>query len=62
MTSQDYEDVRSYTMDDDVLQRLLDEQTELNFMWSISDHWAVGVFMSFVWRWRWCPRSGLLLT
>lgn len=50
MTSDNYEDVRSYTMDDDVLQRLLGEQTELNFMWSTRDHWAVGVFMSFVWR------------
>jgi len=37
-------------MDDDVLERLLGEQTELNFMWSTKDHWAVGVFMSFVWR------------
>lgn len=50
MASENYEDVRSYTMDDDVLEQLLGEQTELNFMWSTKDHWAVGVFMSFVWR------------
>ena len=50
MTREDYEDVRSYSMDKDVLERLLGEQTELNFMWSTRDHWAVGVFMSFVWR------------
>ena len=50
MVSENYEDVRSYTMDDDVLERLLGEQTELNFMWGTKDHWAVGVFMSFVWR------------
>lgn len=50
MASENYEDVRSYTLDDDVLERLLGEQTELNFMWSTKDHWAVGVFMSFVWR------------
>ena len=50
MASENYEDVTSYTMDEDVLQRLLQEQTELNFMWSTKDHWAVGVFMSFVWR------------
>ncbi len=50
MASENYEDVRSYTMDDDVLERLLSEQTELNFMWGTKDHWPVGVFMSFVWR------------
>ena len=50
MSSENYEDVRSYTMDDEVLERLLDEQRELNFMWSTKDHWAVGVFMSYVWR------------
>ena len=50
MASENYEDVRSYTMEDDVLERLLSEQTELNFMWSTKDHWAVGVFMSFVWH------------
>ena len=47
---ENYEDVRSYTLDDDVLERLLDEQTELNFMWGTQDHWPVGVFMSFVWH------------
>ena len=50
MVSENYEDVRSYNLDDDVLERLLDEQTELNFMWGTKDHWPVGVFMSFVWR------------
>ena len=50
MVSENYEDVRSYTMDDDILERLLGEQTELNFMWGTKDHWPVGVFMSFVWR------------
>jgi len=50
MASENYEDVRSYTMEDDVLEQLLNEQTELNFMWSTKDHWAVGVYMSFVWR------------
>jgi nitroimidazol reductase NimA-like FMN-containing flavoprotein (pyridoxamine 5'-phosphate oxidase superfamily) len=50
MVSEDYEDVRSYILDDDVLEQLLDEQTELNFMWGTRDHWPVGVFMSFVWR------------
>ena len=50
MVSENYEDVRSYTMDDNVLERLLSEQTELNFMWGTKDHWPVGVFMSFVWR------------
>lgn len=48
--SEDFEDVRSYNLDDDVLERLLQEQTELNFMWGTKDHWPVGVFMSFVWR------------
>ena len=50
MVSENFEDVRSYSLDDDVLERLLDEQTELNFMWGTKDHWPVGVFMSFVWR------------
>jgi len=50
MASENYEDVRSYNLDDDVLERLLNEQTELNFMWGTRDHWPVGVFMSFVWR------------
>ena len=48
--SEDYEDVRSYNLEEDVLERLLREQTELNFMWGTKDHWPVGVFMSFVWR------------
>lgn len=48
--SENYEDVRSYNLDDDVLERLLAEQTELNFMWGTKDHWPVGVFMSFVWE------------
>ncbi|MDX1735421.1 MAG: pyridoxamine 5'-phosphate oxidase family protein [Halioglobus sp.] len=48
--SENYEDVTSYHLDDDVLEQLLDEQTELNFMWGTKDHWPVGVFMSFVWR------------
>jgi len=50
MSSENYEDVRSYHLDDDVLEQLLDEQTELNFMWGTKDHWPVGVFMSFVWQ------------
>lgn len=50
MSSENYEDVRSYHLDDDVLEQLLDEQTELNFMWGTKDHWPVGVFMSFVWH------------
>ena len=50
MVSENYEDVRSYNLDEDVLEQLLDEQTELNFMWGTKDHWPVGVFMSFVWQ------------
>jgi nitroimidazol reductase NimA-like FMN-containing flavoprotein (pyridoxamine 5'-phosphate oxidase superfamily) len=50
MVSENYEDVRSYNLDDDTLEQLLHEQTELNFMWGTKDHWPVGVFMSFVWR------------
>jgi nitroimidazol reductase NimA-like FMN-containing flavoprotein (pyridoxamine 5'-phosphate oxidase superfamily) len=50
VASENYEDVRSYNLNGDVLERLLDEQTELNFMWGTKDHWPVGVFMSFVWR------------
>lgn len=50
MTSENYEDVRSYNLDDDILELLLEEQTELNFMWGTKDHWPVGVFMSFVWQ------------
>jgi nitroimidazol reductase NimA-like FMN-containing flavoprotein (pyridoxamine 5'-phosphate oxidase superfamily) len=48
--SEGFEDVRSYSLDDDVLERLLQEQTELTFMWGTQNHWPVGVFMSFVWR------------
>lgn len=50
MASENYEDLRSYKLDDDVLEQLLHEQTELNFMWGTRDHWPVGVFMSFVWQ------------
>ena len=50
MASENYEDVSSYNLDDEVLEQLLSEQSELNFMWSTRDHWAVGVFMSYVWR------------
>lgn len=45
-----YEEVNVYPLDDDVLERLLKEQAELAFMWGTKDHWAVGVFMSYVWR------------
>ena len=50
MSSENYEDVSSYQLDEDVLEQLLAEQTELNFMWGTKDHWPVGVFMSFVWK------------
>jgi len=50
MRGRDYEEAGSYTLDKDVLERLLREQNELNFMWTTQDHWAVGVFMSYVWR------------
>lgn len=50
MRGHDYEELSSYSLDKDKLDRLLHEQNELNFMWATKDGWAVGVFMSFVWR------------
>ncbi len=50
MRVKNYEEVSSYTLDDDVLQQLLHEQNELTFIWGTQDGWPVGVHMSYVFR------------
>lgn len=50
MVSQNYEEANVYPLDAHVQEQLLREQSELCFMWATKDHWAVGVFMSYVFR------------
>jgi len=50
MTASNYEEANVYPLSPDVLEQLLREQNELAFMWATKDHWAVGMFMSYVWR------------
>lgn len=50
MPLHDYEDVKSFTLDDDRMQELLTTQNECSFVWSTRDGWPVGVIMSYVWR------------
>jgi hypothetical protein len=50
LETQNYEEVNVYPLEPEVLEQLLREQRELCFMWGTKDHWAVGVFMSYVWR------------
>ncbi len=50
MAAENYEEANVYPLDEAVLAQLLNEQSELCFMWATKDHWAVGLFMSYVWR------------
>jgi general stress protein 26 len=45
-----YEKVDVYPLDPEVREQLLCEQNECVFCWSTSDHWPVGMVMSYVWR------------
>lgn len=46
----DYEDVTTFTIDEDVQDRLLREQNECVFIWNTKAGWPVGVTMSYVWH------------
>jgi general stress protein 26 len=48
--AEDYEDVTSYTLDQDVEEQLLLAHNECTFIWSNKEGWPVGVIMSYVWR------------
>ena len=50
MSGEDYEDVTSYTLDQDVEEQLLLGHNECTFIWSNKEGWPVGVIMSYVWR------------
>ncbi len=43
-----YDDVGSYTLDDEDERALVEAQNECTFMWSTKDGWPVGVVMSYV--------------
>ncbi len=45
-----YDDVSSYTLDDDDERLLLESQDECTFIWANKEGWPVGVIMSYVWR------------
>jgi hypothetical protein len=49
-TGENYEDVTTYTLDDDVEQQLLLAHNECTFIWSNKEGWPVGVIMSYVWH------------
>jgi len=48
--SENYEDVTTYGLDEDVEDALLNAHNECTFIWSNRDGWPVGVIMSYVWR------------
>ena len=48
--AEDYEDVTSYTLDQDVEEQLLLAHNECTFIWSNKEGWPVGVIMSYVWH------------
>jgi hypothetical protein len=50
MVSENYEDVTTYGLDDDVEEALLTAHNECTFIWSNREGWPVGVIMSYVWR------------
>ena len=45
-----YDNVRSYTLDADAEQALIEAQNECTFMWSTREGWPVGVIMSYVYN------------
>ena len=45
-----YDDVSSYSLDDEDERVLLESQDECTFIWSNREGWPVGVIMSYVWR------------
>src|SRR3954447_4121193 len=45
-----YEDVTSYTLDDEAERELLAAQNECTYIWSNREGWPVGVTMSYVFR------------
>ena len=48
--SENYEDVTTYGLDDEVEEDLLNAHNECTFIWSNREGWPVGVIMSYVWR------------
>jgi nitroimidazol reductase NimA-like FMN-containing flavoprotein (pyridoxamine 5'-phosphate oxidase superfamily) len=50
MTQFTYDDVSSYSLDDEDERLLLEAQDECTFIWSNKEGWPVGVIMSYVWR------------
>ncbi len=50
MPIENYEEVSIYPLDPEVQEELLLTQNECCFIWGPKDHWAVGVFMSYIWR------------
>ncbi|MBI1350367.1 MAG: hypothetical protein GC156_04535 [Actinomycetales bacterium] len=45
-----WEDVRSYSLDDDAEQRLYDAQIECTLIWSSKDGWPMGVIVNYIFR------------
>ena len=50
MTVENYEDVTKYTLDPDMIERLMKLQNECTFIWGTKAGWPVGVIMSYVWK------------
>lgn len=48
--AKDFEDVRSYTLEDDDERELLSRQTECTFIWSGKDGHPTGVIVNFIFR------------
>jgi hypothetical protein len=48
--AKNWEDVRSYSLDDDAEQRLYDAQIECTLIWSSKDGWPMGVIVNYIQR------------
>lgn len=48
--AKNWEDVRSYSLDDDAEQRLYDAQIECTLIWSSKDGWPMGVIVNYIYR------------
>jgi hypothetical protein len=49
-SSFNYDDVTDYSLDQDLLEEILQKQIECTFIWGPKDHWAVGVLMTYIWK------------
>lgn len=50
MGIQNYEQISQFTLDDKLLEELLQKQTECSIVWNTKEGWPTGCIMAFVYR------------